>query len=114
MADEPNVSTTPTQPPTHKPNGQFAKGNKLGPGNPYAKRVHQLKQAVYATVTMKDLKGVIKAMVHKAQQGDVAAARLIMEYAIGKPDMVQPIQQGQQIDIQIEAPNETTAQHKPV
>jgi hypothetical protein len=37
--------------------GRFAKGNAGGPGNPHAKRVTALREALLAAVTDADIKG---------------------------------------------------------
>ena len=65
--------------------GRFAPGWKGGPGNPYARRVGELRRALLDAVTAEDLAAVIKALVVKAKDGDVQAARLVLSYAVGPP-----------------------------
>ena len=54
--------------------GKFVEGNPGGPGNPYAKRVGELRTALLDTVTREDMQAVAKALVDAANGGDVAAA----------------------------------------
>jgi hypothetical protein len=65
--------------------GRFAKGNPGGPGNPHARQVARLKSALHEALTEEGIAAVARAMLEKAQEGDVAAARLLLEYSIGKP-----------------------------
>ncbi len=66
-------------------NGRFAKGNRGGPGNPFARQTALLRQAMLDAVTPEDMQAVICAMKKKAADGDVPAAKLLMSYCIGKP-----------------------------
>ena len=65
--------------------GRFAKGNPGGPGNPYNKRVAQLRSALISAVTEDDVRGIIQALVEKAKSGDVAAAKEVLDRTLGKP-----------------------------
>ena len=66
-------------------NGRFAKGNPGGPGNPFARQVAAMRQAFFSAVTKEDLATIARALLDKAKQGDVAAARLVLQYMLGKP-----------------------------
>jgi hypothetical protein len=66
-------------------NGRFLKGNPGGPGNPYVKQVAQLKAALFEALTTDDIQAVMRRMRDAALAGDVAAARLLLEYTVGKP-----------------------------
>ncbi|MFO0846482.1 MAG: hypothetical protein U0797_29625 [Gemmataceae bacterium] len=66
-------------------NGRFAKGNAGGPGNPFARKVAQLRSLALETVTEDDLAAILKKMVERAKQGDVPAAKLVLQYTLGKP-----------------------------
>lgn len=68
--------------------GRFAPGWRGGPGNPYAKKTAALRRAMYAAVSGKDLRIVVKKLLEQAQAGDTAAAKLILAYTLGEP---QPI-----------------------
>ncbi|MFO0864961.1 MAG: hypothetical protein U0744_09970 [Gemmataceae bacterium] len=73
-------------PESHKSHaGRFKNGNRGGPGNPFARRVAKLRQAMLEECAEEDLRELTRAMLNKAKQGDVAAARLICQYSLGKP-----------------------------
>ena len=63
--------------------GRFTTGNAGGPGNPFAAQVGKLRAALLDAVTEKDVKDVIRAMVTKAKEGDVAAARILLDRCLG-------------------------------
>src|SRR4051812_17594013 len=65
--------------------GRFTRNNKGGPGNPFARRVAALRQAGVNAVSEEDLAEIIVEMVECAKDGDVAAARLVLSYTLGKP-----------------------------
>ena len=74
-----------------KSNGQFAKGNKCGTGNPYARRVARLRSALLDAVGENGLADIVQGMVTAAKGGDVAAAKLLLSYLLGKPvESVEP------------------------
>lgn len=66
-------------------NGRFAKGNKGGPGNPFAAKVAKLRKALLGAVTARDMADIVKALVRQAKAGDVASAREVIERCLGKP-----------------------------
>src|SRR5688572_8101552 len=66
-------------------NGRFARGNRGGPGNPYARQVAALRQAALEAVGPEQIKEIMNALVLKARTGDIAAARLVLSYTLGKP-----------------------------
>jgi hypothetical protein len=65
--------------------GRFVSGNRGGPGNPFARQTAALRRAFLAAVTPEDLEAVARAVVQRAREGDMAAAKLLLLYAIGKP-----------------------------
>jgi hypothetical protein len=80
--------TTATLPATsgHRDGGgRFVKGCPGGPGNPYVRQVARLKNALYQALTEDDIRAVAHRLRDKALAGDVAAARLLLDYALGKP-----------------------------
>jgi len=44
-----------------------------------------LRETMLKTISPEDLQGIAGAMVERAKQGDVAAARLVLAYTVGKP-----------------------------
>ena len=65
--------------------GRFAAGNRGGPGNPFARQTAAARKAIADAVTAEQLAAIAAAMVKKALEGDVAAAKLVFSYAAGKP-----------------------------
>jgi hypothetical protein len=66
--------------------GRFTPGNRGGTGNPFARQVAALRKAFLQGVTPEDLAAIAAALLAKAKEGDVAAAKLVLAYAIGKPE----------------------------
>jgi hypothetical protein len=66
-------------------NGQFGKGNPGGPGNPFARQTAILRQSIREVATAEEMKAVAAMLVAKAKDGNLAAAKLLLEHAIGKP-----------------------------
>lgn len=64
--------------------GRFAVGNPGGPGNPYARRVAALREALLASVTEADIRAVAQALVARAKQGDVPAVRELLDRLVGR------------------------------
>ncbi len=69
--------------------GRFTTGNPGGPGNPYARRVAELRSALLDAVTPEDVAALARALLAQAKGGDVAAARLVLSYAVGRPPAVE-------------------------
>src|SRR5260370_1376356 len=65
--------------------GRFTANNKGGPGNPFARRIASLRQALLEAVAPPDLRAIIGKVGEAAKQGGVAAARLVLAYTVGKP-----------------------------
>jgi hypothetical protein len=84
--------------------GRFAEGNPGGPGNPYPRRVAALRRALLDSVTEDDIKAIAKAVIEEAKDGNIAAAKIIFQYTLGKPDLA--------INMDLHAPiaNDTVAQ----
>src|SRR5262249_20282394 len=66
-------------------NGRFTAGNPGGPGNPFARRVAQLRSILMQAVKPEDLVAIVRKLVERAKAGDVAAAKLLLAYVLGKP-----------------------------
>src|SRR5438132_7163039 len=69
----------------HEANGRFARGNPGGPDNPFARRVAALRKVILNRLTEENLLAVTEALLAKAKEGSVGAAKLLLAYAIGKP-----------------------------
>jgi hypothetical protein len=64
--------------------GTFAPGTVRGPGNPVAKRVHDLKQAVLNATTPAQVRAVLGKIREMAMAGDMQAAALWFDRVLGK------------------------------
>jgi len=65
--------------------GRFVKGNGGGPGNPFARKVAQLRAALVNFVTQEEMKQIALVLKEKAMGGDLAAIKLLFQYVLGKP-----------------------------
>lgn len=66
--------------------GKFVKGHKSpGPGNPLGSKVLELRRALVAAVSPKDIEKIAKQLVSSAIGGDVAASKLLFSYIFGAP-----------------------------
>lgn len=77
------------QPPNNGRNGfgQFAKGNKLGTGaggQKWLSDAKQLKMALTAAVSRKDIEDIAKGLIVKAKKGDVPAVKELFDRLWGK------------------------------
>jgi hypothetical protein len=66
-------------------NGRFAPGNKFSRGNPFYRRQAALRQALLEEVGEDGLRKLARKLLEQALAGDVAAARTLLAYAVGKP-----------------------------
>ena len=66
-------------------NGTFAAGNQFGRGNPFARKVAAFRSALMEAVSEQDLKDIAGKLRDDAKAGDKAAAKLLFQYLIGKP-----------------------------
>jgi hypothetical protein len=87
-------STTAAQPLNngefngHDSKGRFVKGNAGGrgrPANAFARQGAALRGVVAAVVNEAEVRVIAEALLEKARDGDVAAAKLLWAYAIGRP-----------------------------
>ena len=69
---------------TRAPNGRFARGNPGGPGNPHAGQVAKLRSAILRAVDEGDIETIITKLVEQAREGDLTAAREVLDRTIGK------------------------------
>lgn len=80
---------TPQQAPSPRDaRGRFASGNQGGPGNPFGRRLAAMREAVQQAVTVEDIAQLMQVLLAKALTGDLAAAKLVLQYAVGKPKPV--------------------------
>ena len=65
--------------------GRFLPGHGGGPGNPHAQKVHRLRAALLSADTPEDVKEIVYKLVSMAKQGDIAAAKELLDRTLGKP-----------------------------
>ena len=65
--------------------GRFAAGNAGGPGNPFARRLGALRSAFLGAVSDEDMQAIAKKLVARAKKGNLAAAKILLAYVIGRP-----------------------------
>lgn len=91
MSPYPWISEKPASPTPIEPDagrtatGQFAKGNKGGPGNPYNRQVAAIRRALLDAVTLEEIHYLARGLMDRALEGNLAAAKLLLSYLIGKP-----------------------------
>jgi hypothetical protein len=84
-------STVSNGEPGRLGNGTFGPKNTFGRGgNPYHRRIHQLRGKLLECATDDELVRIMRTLGDLAVGGDVAAARLWLEYTLGKaPQAIQ-------------------------
>ncbi len=65
--------------------GRFAPGNLGGPGNPYARRVAELRRVMLDCVTAQDMEIIVGELMVQAKNGKLGAIKLLFQYVLGKP-----------------------------
>jgi hypothetical protein len=75
----------PPPPGGRGPDGRFTRGNGFGAGNPFYRRQAEFRRAALELFTPKDVMSLLRVMLALGRQGDVAAAKVFLEYVVGKP-----------------------------
>jgi hypothetical protein len=71
--------------------GRFAKGNRGGPGNPFARRIAAFRRALCEVVSEDDMHNLGRRLLDQVKAGNLVAAKLLLAYTIGRPtDAVDP------------------------
>jgi hypothetical protein len=78
--------------------GQFEKGHGGGPGRPKGGKVSQVRKAIWDAISYEELLDIIRALAAKAIDGDVAAAREILNRLYGKSPQSLDINNGPAVD----------------
>lgn len=92
MSGTPSTGTTVTSSdpvasgvvPGKDARGKFAKGNKLGRGNPLAGRAAKIRAALLKASTAEDVKLIAQRLIDGAKAGDLAFIREWLDRTIGK------------------------------
>jgi hypothetical protein len=81
-----NGPTLPqTAPENRDPTGRWLRGCPPGPGNPFVRAVGARRKAILEAVTAEDVAAVARKLRDQALAGDVAAAKVLLAYVVGKP-----------------------------
>ena len=83
MSPQPPDPRTPA-PPDQLPNGRFAVGNRAGSANRLARRMAAARRAISLTATPRAMRALALKLRERALQGSVSAAKLYLEYALGR------------------------------
>lgn len=81
----PTVTTEVNGNRDHGADGRFTPGNRASCGNPFNRRCARLRSLLFDCVSDEDIKKIARQLVKAARQGDVAAAKVLFGYLIGKP-----------------------------
>jgi hypothetical protein len=65
--------------------GRFTPGNPGGPGNPYGRRVAELRKIMLECVTDSEMRIIVGELMVQAKCGKLAAIKLLFQYILGKP-----------------------------
>jgi len=79
--------------------GRFKRGNRLGRGNPFAHKVNKLRAALLQEVSEKNIRAILKNVVKQAEQGDLAAVKILLDRIFGPPipaDLIQRLEELEQ------------------
>jgi hypothetical protein len=87
MSEHSEATASPQTQPTEgrDSKGRFTRGNKGGPGSPFNRRVAALRQLLLERVSDDDLAAIVDRVVEMAKEGDLAAAKLVLSYTVGRP-----------------------------
>ena len=64
--------------------GRFVAGNCEAKGNPFARRVAKLRSVMLSAVSEDDMQQIIRKLVSLAKNGDVAAAKAVLDRVFGR------------------------------
>ncbi len=82
------VPDKPDPAPQRDEKGRFVKGNRGGPGNPFARQVAKLRAALIQRVTEADIERIADDLLTSAKMGHLPSIRLLFLYVLGKPAAV--------------------------
>ncbi|MBY0524289.1 MAG: hypothetical protein K2R98_12865 [Gemmataceae bacterium] len=84
-ASEPSAESASVNDAGRDARGRFARGNAGGTGNPFARQAAALRSALVRSVAEQDISDIAAALLRAARDGNVAAAKLLLAYCIGRP-----------------------------
>lgn len=87
------------EPKTRQGNGRFAVGNPGGPGRPPGHAGDELRRAVEQAITPAHLEAVLRRVLRSALEGNLTAARVVLERTCGRPSAAPPLAAAVGIDL---------------
>ena len=63
---------------------RFKVGNTASRGDPLIAKLQEFRKTIQSSVSKKNVRDIMKAMIEKAKKGDVKAAQLVLERVAGK------------------------------
>ena len=95
MTKKPGDSPLPNGETGRDERGRFAKGNPGGPGNPLAQKATEMRQAAMDAIGPEHVGAILRKVARKALEGDLRAARIVLDRVLGRPreeaDIAAPI-----------------------
>ena len=77
--------------PDRTPDGKFKPGHSIkSPGNPHYLRITEYNQAIQDAITPGALNALMRRLVRFASEGDMAAAKLVLDRTLGKATAARP------------------------
>src|SRR4051812_43833446 len=65
--------------------GRFSTGNGFSKGNPYARRVNELRAVLFEVVTPQRFRNAVEAVLAKAERGDRRCLAELCDRMLGRP-----------------------------
>jgi hypothetical protein len=65
--------------------GRFARGCAPGPGNPFNRKLAAMREQLVELVGTPGLERLVNALLRNAEKGDLASAKVLLTYVVGKP-----------------------------
>ena len=96
MHEQPTSAEPTSSSEGRESNGRFAKGNRGGPGNPFARQTAAFRATLQRKVTERDIEEIADRLIADAKAGDNTATKLLFQYVIGKP---QPATDPDKLDV---------------
>jgi hypothetical protein len=92
-----NPATKETGTKDRESNGRFAKGNRGGCGNPFARQVAAFRACLINSVTQDDFRAIVEQLLEMAKDGEIQAIKLLFSYLLGMP---KPVVEPDELDLQ--------------
>jgi hypothetical protein len=91
-----NPASKETDAKDRESNGRFAKGNRGGSGNPFARQVAAFRTCLINSVTQDDFKAIVEQLLEQAKDGEIQAIKLLFLYLLGTP---KPVVEPDELDL---------------